>query len=49
MVPGRVVGFTGGLVVTRTHDSLLAGWRQKRVTTLLTVRPTASVEDLAIR
>jgi len=48
MVPGRVVGFTGGLIVTRTRTSLLAGWREKRVTTLLTLRPTASVEDLAI-
>jgi hypothetical protein len=48
IVPGRVVGITGGLIVTRTRNSLLAGWREKRVTTLLTVSPPASVDDLAI-
>jgi hypothetical protein len=47
-VPGRVVGLTGGLVVTRTQDRVLAGWREKRVTSLLELRPTTSVEDLAI-
>src|SRR5207253_3315288 len=27
-VPGRVVGLSGGLVVTRTSDKILAGWRR---------------------
>jgi hypothetical protein len=47
-VPGRVVGFTGGLVVTRTSNKILAGWRSKAVSTVLTVRPSATVEDVAI-
>ena len=47
-VPGRVVGLTGGLVVTRTRDRVLAGWRGKSVGTLLEVRRTASIEDLEI-
>jgi len=47
-VPGRVVGLTGGLVVTRTQARLLAGWRTKSVSTLLNVRPAASVDDVAI-
>ena len=47
-VPGRVVGLTGGLVVTRTQDRVLAGWREKRVTSLLELRPATSVDDLAI-
>lgn len=48
VVPGKVVGLTGGLVVTRTTDRLLAGWREKTVSTLLGVPRMASVEDLAI-
>jgi hypothetical protein len=47
-VPGRVVGLTGGLVVTRTSNKILAGWRSKAVSTVLTVRPSASVEDVAV-
>jgi hypothetical protein len=47
-VPGRVLGFTGGLVVTQAQNRILAGWRTKTVNTLLTLRPGASVEDLAI-
>ena len=47
-VPGRVVGLTGGLVVTRSSEKLLAGWRTKTVTTVLTVGRKASVEDVAI-
>jgi hypothetical protein len=48
VVPGEVVGLTGGLVVTRTTDRLLAGWREKKVSTLLVLPRAASVEDLAI-
>jgi hypothetical protein len=47
-VPGRVLGLTGGLVVTRTSSRVLAGWRSKAVSTVLTVRPSASVDDVAI-
>jgi hypothetical protein len=47
-VPGRVLELTGGLVVTRTQDRILAGWREKRVVSLLELRPKTSVEDLAI-
>jgi hypothetical protein len=47
-VPGRVIGLTGGLVVTRAQDRILAGWRGKTVSTVLTVGQTASVEDVAI-
>jgi hypothetical protein len=47
-VPGRVVGLTGGLVVTRTSDRILAGWREKRVATLLSVTPTTTIEDISI-
>jgi hypothetical protein len=48
-VPGRVVALTGGLVVTRTQDDRLrAGWGGKTVSTLLRVRQSASVEDVAI-
>jgi hypothetical protein len=47
-VPGRVVGFTSGLVVTRTPDRILAGWREKSVTTLLRVRPSSHVDELEI-
>jgi hypothetical protein len=47
-VPGRVLDFTGGLVVTRTHTKVLAGWRRKTVSTILEVRPATSVDDVAI-
>jgi hypothetical protein len=47
-VPGRVLGFTSGLVVTQAQNKILAGWRTKTVNTLLTLRPGASVEDVAI-
>ncbi len=47
-VPGRVVGITGGVVVTRTPAGILGGWREKSVTTLLQVGPGVPVEDLAV-
>jgi hypothetical protein len=47
-VPGRVVGLTGGLVVTQAQGRILAGWREKTVNTLLTLRPTTVVQDLQI-
>jgi hypothetical protein len=47
-VPGRVVGLTGGFVVTRTSERILAGWRDQRIGTLLTVRPTTTIADLEL-
>jgi hypothetical protein len=47
-VPGRVLVLTGGLVVTRSQGRVLAGWRGKRVSTLLRVSQATSVDDLAI-
>jgi len=47
-VPGRVVAVTGGLVVTRTSDRILAGWRGKSLNTVLGVRSTTPVADLAV-
>jgi hypothetical protein len=47
-VPGPVLGFSGGLVVVRTPTRVLAGWRDKIVSTLLPVRKSAAVEDVAI-
>ena len=47
-VPGRVVGLTGGLVVTRAGDRILAGWREKTVKRLLTLGRTRVVEDLQV-
>jgi hypothetical protein len=47
-VPGTVVGFSGGLVVVRSPTRILAGWRDKTITTLLTVGRSAAVEDVAI-
>lgn len=47
-VPGKVVGFSGGQVVVRMPDRIVAGWRTKTVTTLLTLKPSAAVEDVAI-
>jgi hypothetical protein len=47
-VPGRVIGLTGGLVVTRTQGRVLAGWRSKRVSTVLRVRNATAVEDLTL-
>jgi hypothetical protein len=49
VVPGSVVEFTGGLVVTQTSDKVVAGWgREKTVDTLLRVNSTTPVEDVAI-
>ena len=47
-VPGRVLGVTGGLVVTRTTNKILAGWGTKRVSTVLGVRNATVVEHLEI-
>ena len=47
-VPGRVLAVTGGLVVTRTTNKILAGWRTKRVSTVLGVRNATVVEHLEI-
>ncbi len=47
-VAGRVVSLTGGLVVTRTADRILAGRRGHTVSTLLGVRRATPVDDLAI-
>jgi hypothetical protein len=48
-VDGRVLKLTSDLIVTQTADRVLAGWgRQKTVTTLFRVRPTTSVENVAI-
>jgi hypothetical protein len=47
-VPGKVLGFSGGLVVVRTPTRLLAGWQEKNVRTLLTLRRSAAVEDVEI-
>lgn len=49
VVPGTVVALTDRLVVTETHDRVLAGWgREKTVNTLLKMRAATSVDDLAI-
>jgi hypothetical protein len=47
-VPGKVIGFSKGLVVVRTPERILAGWREKKVTTLLTVPRNATVRDLQV-
>lgn len=47
-VPGRVADISGGFVVTRSEDRILAGWRTKTVNTLLSVKQSASVEDVAV-
>jgi hypothetical protein len=47
-VPGRVIGVTGGFVVTRRVERIVAGWRQPTAKTVLTVKPTASVRVLDI-
>jgi hypothetical protein len=48
-VPGPVLGFSGGLVVVRTPTRILAGWgRAKTVSTLLRLKRSAAVEDVAI-
>jgi hypothetical protein len=47
-VPGRVIGITGGFVVTRRLDRIVAGWRQPSARTLLTVKPATSVRTLEI-
>ena len=47
-VPGKVVGFSRGLVVVRTPTRILAGWREKSIATLLTVPRGATVRDLQV-
>lgn len=47
-VPGRVIGVTGGFVVTRRVERIVAGWRQPNAKTVLTVKPTASVRAIDI-
>jgi hypothetical protein len=47
-VPGRVIGISGGFVVTRRLDRLVAGWRQPNARTVLRVKPAASVRALDI-
>ena len=47
-VPGRVIGVTGGFVVTRRVERIVAGWRQPNAKTVLTVKPTVSVRALDI-
>jgi hypothetical protein len=47
-VPGRVIGVTGGFVVTRRLDRIVAGWRQPNARTVLTVKPAASVRTVGI-
>jgi hypothetical protein len=47
-VPGRVIGITGGFVVTRRLDKLVAGWRQPNARTILTVKPATSIRALDI-
>jgi hypothetical protein len=47
-VPGSVIGITGGFVVTRRLDRLVAGWRQPNARTILTVKPATSVRALEI-
>ena len=47
-VPGRVAGLTGGLVVTEAQNKVLAGWRTKTVTTVLGIKPGASIDDVSI-
>jgi hypothetical protein len=47
-VPGRVIRITGGFVVTRRTDRLVAGWRQPNARTILTLKPAASVRALEI-
>jgi hypothetical protein len=49
VVPGTVIGFGGGLVIVRTPTRIVAGWgRTKTVNTLLPVRRSAAVADVAI-
>jgi len=47
-VPGRVIRVTGGFVVTRRTDRLVAGWRQPSAGTILRLKPAASVRSLEI-
>jgi hypothetical protein len=47
-VPGRVIGVTGGFVVTRRVNRIVAGWRQPNARTVLTVKPATSVRTLEI-
>jgi hypothetical protein len=45
-VPGRVVAISGGFVITRRSDKIVAGWRAAGARTLLRVSPVTSVDDL---
>jgi len=47
-VPGRVIRVTGGFVVTRRTDRLVAGWRRPNAGTILRLKPAASVRALEI-
>jgi len=47
-VPGRVIGITGGFVVTRRVERIVAGWRQPEARTILTVKPATSIRALDI-
>jgi hypothetical protein len=47
-VPGRVIGVTGGFVVTRRTDRLVAGWRRPNARTILSVKPATSIRALEI-
>ena len=47
-VPGRVIGITGGFVVTRRVDRLVAGWRQPNAATILRMKPAALIRALEI-
>lgn len=47
-VPGRVIGITGGFVVTRRPDRIVAGRRQPSAVTILGVKPATSIRGLEI-
>jgi hypothetical protein len=47
-VPGRVIGVTGGFVVTRKPDRIVAGRGQRSAGTILGVKPATSIRGLEI-
>ena len=47
-VSGRVISVSGGFVVTRRVDRIVAGWRQPNARTILTLRPGTSIRALEI-
>lgn len=47
-VPGRVVGTTGSFLVAQTHHGVLVGWLREPVTSVLTLKSTATVGDVGI-